>query len=309
VSCSSSDAAPDRWTVDSHDAKLTIPYLGPEPRPSRIWGIAFLGSCAVAAMVFLVRAALYLRQSALEADLLAHPGAALLDDATSGSRQVSSFGPVVLVVVVVGIVLDNVWRFHRRPKRARVDLGEAYVEFPLKWVTPVAVRVAWGGLALVALGAGASGSIKPTTLAIDYPHHRDLLALSNLGWAGLWASLGIWVLIVNRSHLRRMAFSAPFRADPSQVPYFPSVAGATTLGTKSTSKSTSGASGLGWVVRTAGLAVAFIVGLGSLFGGLVMLAGRGSTNRMAGIPWLLGGAALIGLVVWAMVRRHQTGRL
>ena len=99
MSCSSSDAAPERWTVDSHDAKLTIPYLGPEPRPSRIWGIAFLGSCAVAAMVFLVRAALYLRQSALEADLLAHPGAALLDDATSGTRQVSSFGPVVLVVV------------------------------------------------------------------------------------------------------------------------------------------------------------------------------------------------------------------
>ena len=76
MSCSSSDAAPERWTVDSHDAKLTIPYLGPEPRPSRIWGIAFLGSCAVAVMVFLVRAALYLRQSALEADLLAHPGAA-----------------------------------------------------------------------------------------------------------------------------------------------------------------------------------------------------------------------------------------
>ncbi len=293
------DAQPQRWTVDSNQAKLTIPYLGPEPTPSRLSGFAFLGACGASALLFVIRAGLYLHLGALEQNFLDHRSQALLADADSAAHLVSSMAPIILLSIGLAIILDLVWRLQRRPKHARTELGEAYVEFPMKWVTPVGIRVAWVGLAVAGMLASSAGSIHRTTLAADYPQHRQMLALGNLAWAGFWVALGVWVLIVNRSHARRMAFSGPYRADPSQVPFFPAVAGAVMLDTSESS------SGLGWVVRTAGLAVAFIVGLVFVIGGVSDL----TKGRLGSLGFVAVGAVLLGIVVFAMVRRARRGKL
>jgi hypothetical protein len=292
------DRTASRWTADSNQARLTIPYLGTEPRPSKLTAMMLLGACGAAAAMYLVRAVLYLRVGSLEQSFLDQPSASRLADADSAARLVSSLGPVILLAVALIVVLDLVWRVQRRPKQARTELGEAYVEHPLTWITPVALRVLWAVLLVGAVAAGMAGSITRTTAAADYPHHRQLLALGNVGWAAVWVTLGAWVLLANRSHARRLAFSGPYRADPSSVPFFPAVGGSGAFDTSGSS------SGLGWVLRTAGLTFAAIVGLVMLIGGVADLTG----GRPSGLGWTAAGGGILALVVWAGVRRRQRAR-
>jgi len=297
------DGLPQRWTADSAKAGLTIPYLGPEPPPSKISGLALIGASGTGAVFFLIRAGLYLHLAALERTFLDRRTPSTLADVQSTTRLVSSLGSIVLLLVGLTLLVDLIWRYQRRPKKARTELGEAYVEFPLKWVTPVALRAIWVGLALGSILLGQAGSIHPTTLAADYPGHRQMTALGSVGWAVLWVSLGVWVVLVNRSHARRLAFSLPYRADASQVPYFPSVAGAVLLETKRTGDR--GASGIGWALRTAGLIMLCFIGTGALIGGWAEIG----YGHITGWGWLLGGAAMWAFVIWVMVRRYQLGKL
>jgi len=73
------DATTPRWTADSNLAKLTIPYLGPEPRPSVAVRRVFLLACVVDVIIYLAKAWLYLHQAGMERDFLRHP--------TRGSRS------------------------------------------------------------------------------------------------------------------------------------------------------------------------------------------------------------------------------
>jgi len=217
------DAAPHRWTADSEQARLTIPYLGPEPRPSKAIGRAFLLACVLDVVIHLSKAWMDLDQAGKDRDFLAHPTRAGSAALSSGAHTLSTMGKVALGGIAVALVLDLVWRGQRRPARRRDQLGEAYVEHPSRWVTPIALRISWIVLAVTGFLLGANSTIRPTTAPEQYSHLRELQALSSLAWAGFWLSLVLWIVLVNRSHARRMAFSGPYRADPSQVPFFPPV--------------------------------------------------------------------------------------
>ena len=250
-----SDGVPQRWTADSAQAGLTIPYLGPEPPPSRISGYALMGAAGVGAVFYLVRSGLYLNLAGVERTFLDQPTKARLADVNSAAQTITSLKPWVWGLLALTLGIDLIWRFQRRPKQVREKQGEAYVEFPLKWVTPIWLRIIWVVLGVGGLLASQAGAIRTTTLAADYPGHHQMMALSGLCFALLWATFALWVVLDQRSHARRLAFSAPYRQDSGQVPYFPSVAGAVTLDTSDTS------SGIGWVLRTAGLAMLVIFGL------------------------------------------------
>jgi hypothetical protein len=221
----------------------------------------------------------------------------------AGTDRLAALGGVTLLVVAAVIVLDLVWRSQRRPKQRRNELGEAYVEFPLKWVTPLPLRLTWVGCAVIGAFGMVSGEVNRMTPASDYPSHRMLLAVGNVGWFGVWISIVAWVALTNHAHARRVAASAPYRADPSAVPFFPPVAGMGIFETGRGARSSAG--GIGWVLRTSGLILLAFIGVPALlFGGAAALHGE-----VAGVVSAMIGAALTGFVVWMMVRRYQQGRL
>ena len=305
-----------RWTADAKQAKLTIPYLGAEPPSSKPTGILLMIAASVSAGLLAVRAGLYLRQAGIDSDLFGHPTTAILSQAQSGARLIDQVGLIVRLTIVVTLVLDLIWRAQRRPKQLRLDRGEAYVEFPMAWVTPMALRITWIALALGGLLASTAGSISDTTRGADYPDHRHLQAVGSVAWAAFFVCIVVWVLLVNRSHERRMAFSGPYRADPSQVPFFPAVTGSGLFGlgggagsggstSGSGSGPASGSGGIGWLLRTVGLALLFVVGLVATLGGFSELL-HGHAGALLLLP---AGLAMVGFVVWVMVRRARNGTL
>jgi len=296
-----------RWTADSKAARLTIPYLGPQPPPSRSTSVALIAACAAAAAVQLVKAGLYLRQAQAEQLFLDLPSLAHAQAVRSGHSQLTTFGTISLLVIGLVLILDLVWRSQRRPKRRRVQHGEAYVEFPVVWVTPIAVRIGWVALALGSYFASAAGRTTATMARADFPHARQMSALSSVGWSLFFFTLIGWVLLINRSHDRRVAWSTPYRADPSLVPFFPPVAGMGLFGAGSSSgdSSRSTASGPMWALTTAGLILLCIFGVGALFGGVAELG----YGHATGVAWIVAGGGSLAFVGWVMVRRYQQGKL
>src|SRR3954469_8216450 len=211
------DGVAQRWTADSAQAGLTIPYLGPEPPPSRISGYALMGAAAVGTLFYLVRAGLYLNLAGVEQTFLDQPTKARLADVTSAGHTIPSLKPWVWALLALTLGIDFIWRFQRRPKQIREAQGEAYVEFPLKWVTPIWLRLIWVALGVGGLLAGQAAAVRTTTLASDYPGHHQTAALSSACFAVLWATFALWVVLDFRSHARRLAFSEPYRQDSSQV--------------------------------------------------------------------------------------------
>ncbi len=88
------------------------------------------------------------------------------------------------------------------------------------------------------------------------------------------------------------------------MPYFPSVAGAVTLDTKR-GDSRSGQSGVGWMLRTSGLILLCFIGVGAVIGGAAGILG----SHAEGYPWFAAGVAMLGFVIWVMVRRYRLGKL
>ncbi|MGZ4683117.1 MAG: hypothetical protein ACXV8G_11720 [Acidimicrobiales bacterium] len=305
------DVDPQRGTADSDQAKLTIPYLGPEPAPSRTAGRIFMLACMVEAALYLAKVTAYWSQAGMEQDFLDHPTRFTADELTSGSHLLSTLSTITLLGILLALGLDLAWRAQRRPGHTRNTRGEAYVEFPTKWVTPVVLRLRWVGLALGGLLLANAGSIHRSTLLADYPHHRQLQAASSAVWMAFWISLVVWVVIVNRSHTRRMAFSEPYRADPSQVPFFPPVAGGIfesrgTFGSAATATSPrAGATGIGWMLRTSGLIMLCFIGTGALAGG----GSEIGLGHAGGYAWFAAGLAMWAFVIWVMVRRYRRGKL
>src|SRR6478609_4199760 len=65
-------------SADSASARLTIPYLGPIPAPSRLYGLALILGYLVVAMLQVVKAVLSLHQAQLDQDFVSSGGAATL---------------------------------------------------------------------------------------------------------------------------------------------------------------------------------------------------------------------------------------
>ena len=86
------DGLPQRWTADSAKAGLSIPYLGPEPPPSKISGLALIGASGTGAVFFLIRAGLYLHLAALERTFLDRRTPSTLADVQSTTRLRRTIG-------------------------------------------------------------------------------------------------------------------------------------------------------------------------------------------------------------------------
>ncbi len=214
---------PPRWVGDSEQARLTIPYLGPDPAPSRPVGTALQASAAAMVVLNLIRVGLYLWLAAVDRGLIAHQTHELFSEARTGHRVISILALVSLALVVTFIALEIAWRSRRRPKLICADYGEAYVEFPTKWVTPRWLIGSWAALVVGVFAVGHAGTVHAGTLLAQLPRHRDLAAVAGTLSALLWASFILWVALVNRSHDQRLARSTAYRADPTTVPYFPPV--------------------------------------------------------------------------------------
>ena len=77
------------------------------------------------------------------------------------------------------------------------------------------------------------------------------------------------------------------------------------IGTVVIGESRTFAGGIDWLVRTSGLIVLAFIGGGALIGGGAAL----SNGYLVGLPWIVVGTLVLGLVIWRMVRRYQQGRL
>jgi len=295
-----------RWTADSKAARLTIPYLGPVPSPARPLSFAFMAGCAVAAVVQLVKAVLNFQQASLDQRFVNSPGRALADQVLASEHTLKTIGSVSLWVTIGVLVLDLLWRSRRRPKAVRNERGEAYVEFPVMWVTPVILRVSWAVTALAAIAFSVAGRSTKLTKITEFPHLRQMRGVSSLCFAGFWLLLIVWLVIVQQSHDRRVAWSAPYRADPASVPFFPPVAGIGLFsGGPPRPDSRATASGPGWFFSTAGLILLVFVAIPAVIGGVAELG----YGHATGLLWLLGGVAGLAFVGWVMVRRYQQGKL
>lgn len=291
-----------RWTADTAAARLTIPYLGPEPAPSRILGTILQVLAAAMALLCLVRVGAFLALAGAVESLVDDP----FSNPAAADRMTNLINGLVpfwwmLLLAVIGV--EIAWRMKRRPSAVRNEYGEAYVEFPITWIIPTAFRVGWGvliGAAFITGSVGNAGSLVPLD---ELPGRYRTSAVSNLLWLVVWLMVVASVFVANRSHEQRVARSLEYRQHPASVPFFPPLAGKGAFEISRGERSQS--SGIGWVLRTSGLASAFLFGIGFTIGGFVE-AGSGNA---AGFVWGVAGAAMLAGVVWAMVRRYQQGKL
>jgi hypothetical protein len=284
-------AAPEGIVDERHRAGLA-PYLGPDPLPSLTLGRVFQALTLVGSAVWLVRAML-LAQQPVELptfDPLAPPPPVTTVDLLLDLTGVGAFALAITIIIV-----DFVWRRERRPKELLKAHGEAYVELPVIWIFPMRYRFVFVFAICFAVFARSKGIVSDPTpftpLATFEEAHRWSLA-GALGWAVVWA-LGVVVpLLSERAHERRLEWSAWYRERPHSVAFAPPVR----------DNDIGDPEGFGWILRTAGLILAALVGLvtGLAAGSEVAKGNPG------GLPWLVGAVVVVFLVVKAFVRRHST---
>ena len=206
-------------TVD----RAFIPYMGPDPSPSRSFGIAAMFVIAILAAASGVRALLYLQRASIDKRLAAGRGSmAVASQLRSNASTIQNIGRFFWVGLLLAIVLDGQWRRRRRPQVELNARGEAFVESPLARSVPPQVAVFMVMLFLAGLVFTVSGFVSTSTPLRDWASHRVRSAAGGgciaLGW-GLWAARIAWA---DRSHRRRLAASAPWRMAPAgPVPFYP----------------------------------------------------------------------------------------
>lgn len=289
----------------ARDACLAVPYLGPEPPPSRTAGRAMLGIVGVILVLRLLIAALLIEQSQRlreMADGTRRPGTLAALDRSDNALVVLTLAHLALAVAA-GICW-LAWRAMRRPKDVVQRQGEAYVESPLRWVRGTANRW-WLGVCIGAgviansLAAAATPSYPLRPTAAELATSRSWAAASSLLFAGAWIS---WGLVVRRSEAllaERLELSPDHRAGLVATPHFLAVPKA------DSNSSWEQSEGIGWVLRTAGLVLLIMVSVLGAIGGIAGLA----DGDVAGAPFLLVGAAgcalAVRIVLGRRTRRHE----
>jgi hypothetical protein len=285
---------PAGMLVHSRSHREPVPYLGPEPVPSRTFGVARQVLCAVLVAAYVVQGFMYL-DLAREHEALADtvPFWTPVGDLVLEGPLLATLRLLTIPLVIVGIIAQVLWARARRPKEELRAYGEAGVEMPLGWVVPLWLRffpvvcVVVGRLAFVS-------RIDQTTTVSDLAGLDRGLAVACFAWAFLWLSAMAWPARADAAQDLRSEWSAWYRERPGSVPYVEPVKGEDTeIGQPE--------GGL-WVVTTAGLLI------GLPFGALSILAGAGlsSDGEAAwGLFWLVLGVAVEVLVIRAFVRRHR----
>jgi len=270
-----------------------VPFLG-DPNGSRAMGKALQIAAAVLVAYNLCRAALWAYFSLLS------NGAASDAVSAASSNRIVSVGEAIDAMallfwptLIVGVVVDAVWRRQRRPKGVLQAHGEAYVEATLTRAVPVGVRVAAVVLVGAAFLAGIGASpnrIAPSEVA-GFAASR---ALAMVLWALAWAALIAFVATSERHLARRVAKAADPNLAMFSVPYVEPEAERGTTGEEA---------GVGWILRTAGLVLvglfSFPIVLASMF---ALPSGK---DTAASLIALAIAGPILGLVAWAFVRRWK----
>jgi len=271
--------------------------MGTEPTPSRSLGQAVRVLAFMAAGIWTVKAVLLFQRWVAERDV----GDSVSVGGVGDGAVVDTLLALVTVagfwVVVAAIICDLLWRRQRRPKALLKSHGEAYVELPLIWVFPVRYRLAVGSLVALAVIAGANSRVPEPTLFTDpeaFDRARLWAAIAAAAWAPVWATGAIMPWLSERAHARRVEWSQWYRWRPETVTYVEPVR----------DSDIGEGEGIGWILRTAGLVLAGMLGVIFAIGGLSGVAG----GDPAGVLFLVPGAVTTWLVVRAMVRRRPRHR-
>jgi multisubunit Na+/H+ antiporter MnhB subunit len=297
------DAArgPGALTVaDSKAARLDIPYLGPVPPGSRPMGRATQLAWIVGAVTLLGRAVLYAQREGLDQQLVRGETASLAAQISSNQSSLDVVNVIVLAGALAACVLSYGWQMRRRPRRVRVQAGEAWVESPMSWITPLWYRVLIGGLVGVSVVLSSGSTPTRTTRTVDLAGLRHQAMISSILFAVAWAAGALSPWFADRAFDRRLAASGPARENPGAVPFFPYVGRGAWNGEPSVGEP----SGLGWMFRTFGLVMATILSVFFLIGSISDLAGP-HPEPGVDLLFLAVGAAGMVLVVWAFRRRWQ----
>lgn len=288
-------SAPDTLLASGASAKHTpVPYLGPDPMPSRRYGVAVQILTAVAAVTAAAQAIVLYGRMRL-AERVAGGDVVVAATWSSKDALLGGLGALRLLFVVAAIVAGVLWRRSRRPNDLLVHYGEAYVELPLTWIVPVWLRFAPAVLFSAGFLAGATAQ-PDDPLFRTFAEQAAMDRAACFGavcWAIAWASLACWPVISERTHVLRRAWSEWYRERPGSVPYVAPVA--------DRPNDVGRPAGIGWVLRTAGLVLLLIVGvIGTLSAASALFSDTG--------PAVLVLAVLVPvdvLVVQAFVRRRR----
>jgi hypothetical protein len=276
------------------------PYLGPEPTPSRplVWPLV----CAygAVALVYVVRAGLYLQRWSLDRTLVSDGPSPRLDQQIHSSQHLLLIAFWALNLTLAATVIVHVlWSVRRRPK-ARRARGAAYVELPTAWTLPIPFQLVSLALLIAALSISLHGAVSATTPLVALPGARRFEFIGSDLWVAFWVVAMIRPILTNAAHDRRLAWSWSYRQNPAAMvpaPPTPGVLRARPMGEPAT---------LGWARRTAPLALVLVLSLIVTIAGVSELL-VGQYGRQ-GLPWLLASLVVDGLVLWAFRRQYRRRR-
>lgn len=270
-----------------------VPYLGPDPMPSRRLGIVVQVLTSFAAIVAGGQAMVLYSRMRID-ERIARGDVLTTDTWEAKTTLLGGVGLARLAFVVAAAVAGLLWRRARRPKDVQVHYGEAYIELPLTWIVPLWVRLA--PAVLVGLGVLVSGTVRPadpTRITFADQAALDRVACFQLVcWAVAFATLAYWPLLSERTHLLRRAWSEWYRERPGSVPYVPPVADRPT--------DVGRPEGIGWVLRTAGLVLLLMVGVIGVIAAVASLR----SDPLPALLTLVVLGTLDVLVVQAFLRRR-----
>ena len=305
------DATTPRWTADSNLAKLTIPYLGPEPRPSDTVRRVFLLACVVDVIIYLAKAWLYLHQAGIERDFLRHPTRFASQELTSGSHTLSTMGT------------DRAGRDRGRadPRRGVALAAAPEPRRATSWVRPTSSSRR-GGSPRSACGSPGVCWPRPASCwarpapsisrrrCEDYPHRRELQALEQPGLGRVLAERW-WSGSSSSSAATPVGWRSPVPTGPTRhrcrSSHRSPAASSTLSGSGSSSAGTrSGSSGIR-------VDAAHLRPHHALLRRHRCADRRGAPGSSAatpmGYPWFAAGLAMWGFVIWVMIRRYRLGKL
>ncbi|HEY5153336.1 MAG TPA: hypothetical protein VIJ47_01290, partial [Acidimicrobiales bacterium] len=172
------------------------------------------------------------------------------------------------------------------------------VESPLRWVSPIWLRVATIGSILVYVVLTTAGRTTKSTAPADFPAHRETQAVAYAVLALFFLALVFQVYLSRQAYRRRRAWSTPYRDGLAPTPHFPAVVDRSSFGVRS---EVNQPEGLGWFVRTAGLILLAFIGVPMV----LFAAGELAHGHPLALPWFLGGVVMCGVFLRAMVRRWR----
>jgi len=273
----------------ARQARIAVPYLGPDPAPSRRAGAVLKVLCVVGVAVRIAQGLAFGQRAGLDRSLAL--GSISRDALISNTNLLWALGLLRTVSWISLLVGFIVWGRARRPKAMLQAYGEAYVESPYGWIATAPLRL----LVLGMVVAGVAARVASTPDRLDslsrLAQRRDWSAVSCLVWAVYYVLALVVVVLSERALAERLAVSGAHRAGRAPIPFVPPILSA---GEREAGKS----EGVGWILRTAGLILLLFIAV--TFG--IVAA---TEHTAVSLVWTAGFGLVTLLVVRAFVRRYR----